>query len=95
MTSFLYKKNWGMDEDEREPIGYYHIGLTVDGEHGIVKVDDTYPPVKDGNSAIEYVLRLAYAVYPKAKVEFDFIKEWTIDPEPEVQGYVHNTTSTH
>ena len=33
-------------------IGYYHVGLTVDGEHGIVKVDDTYPPVKDGNSAI-------------------------------------------
>ena len=26
-------------------IGYYHVGLTVDGEHGIVKVDDTYPPV--------------------------------------------------
>ena len=94
MTSFLYRKNFGMD-DEREPIGYYHIGLTVDGEHGIVKVDDTYPPVNDGNSAIEYVLRLAHAVYPKAKVEFDFIKEWTIDPEPEVQGYVHNTTSTH
>ena len=76
-------------------IGYYHVGLTVDGEHGIVKVDDTYPPVKDGNSAINYVIELAHAVYPDSKVEFDFIKEWTIDPEPEVYGYIHNTTSTH
>ena len=76
-------------------IGYYHIGLTVDGEHGIVKVDDTYPSVSDGTSAIDHVLRTLKAVLPNSKVEFDFIKEWTIDPEPEVQGYIHNTTTTH
>tara|TARA_R100000773_G_scaffold26228_1_gene22843 strand:+ start:5596 stop:5835 length:240 start_codon:yes stop_codon:yes gene_type:complete len=76
-------------------IGYYHIGLTVDGEHGIVKVDDTYPSVSDGTSAIDHVLRTLKAVLPNSKVEFDFIKEWTIDPEPEVHGYIHNSTLTH
>tara|TARA_R100001443_G_scaffold26617_1_gene39914 strand:+ start:196 stop:480 length:285 start_codon:yes stop_codon:yes gene_type:complete len=94
MTSFLYKKDWGMT-DEREPIGYYHIGLTVDGEHGTVIVDDTYPTVTDGTSAIDHVLRMIKVVYPKSKVEFDFIKEWHIEPEPEVQSYVHNSTLTH
>ena len=26
---------------DKMPIGYYHIGLTIDGEHGIIKIDDT------------------------------------------------------
>ena len=80
---------------DKMPIGYYHIGLTIDGEHGIIKIDDTYPSVSDGTSAIDHVLRTLKAVLPNSKVEFDFIKEWTIDPEPELQSYVHNSTLTH
>ena len=75
---------------DKMPIGYYHIGLTIDGEHGIIKIDDTYPSVSDGTSAIDHVLRTLKAVLPNSKVEFDFIKEWHIEPEPQVQSYVHN-----
>ena len=80
---------------DKMTIGYYHIGLTIDGEHGIIKIDDTYPSVSDGTSAIDHVLRTLKAVLPNSKVEFDFIKEWHIEPEPEVQSYVHNSTLTH
>ena len=80
---------------DKMPIGYYHIGLTIDGEHCIIKIDDTYPSVSDGTSAIDHVLRTLKAVLPNSKVEFDFIKEWHIEPEPEVQSYVHNSTLTH
>ena len=80
---------------DKMPIGYYHIGLTIDGEHGIIKIDDTYPSVSDGTSAIDHVLRTLKAVLPNSKVEFDFIKEGHIEPEPEVQSYVHNSTLTH
>ena len=80
---------------DKMPIGYYHIGLTIDGEHGIIKIDDTYPSVSDGTSAIDHVLRTLKAVLPNSKVEFDFIKEWHIEPEPEVQSYVHNSILTH
>ena len=80
---------------DKMPIGYYHIGLTIDGEHGIIKIDDTYPSVSDGTSAIDHVLRTLKAVLPNSKVEFDFIKEWHIEPEPEVQRYVHTSTLTH
>ena len=80
---------------DKMPIGYYHIGLTIDGEHGIIKIDDTYPSVSDGTSAIDHVLRTLKAVLPNSKVEFDFIKEWHIEPEPEVKSYVPNSTLTH
>ena len=67
----------------------YEIFISVDGQRGVVRVGSSHPLVRKGTpSAIEYALHLTEMCYPDAVVEFDFIKEYTIDDEPDV-GYVY------
>ena len=66
---------------------HYEIFISVDGQKGVVRVGSSYPPIKDTSSAINYALELTQSCYPDSKVEFEFIKEYLLDDEPDV-GYV-------
>jgi hypothetical protein len=68
---------------------HYEIFISVDGQKGVVRVGSSHPLVRGGShSAITYALNLTEMCYPDAVVEFDFIKEYTLDDEPDV-GYVY------
>ena len=68
---------------------HYEIFVSVDGRQGVVRVGSSHPLAKHGTtSAIEYALNLTQACYPDGVVEFDFIKEYALDDEPDV-GYVY------
>ena len=64
---------------------HYEIFISVDGQRGVVRVGSSHPLVRGGShSAITYALNLTEMCYPDAVVEFDFIKEYTLDDEPDV-----------
>ena len=68
---------------------HYEIFISVDGQRGVVRVGSSHPLVRKGTpSAIEYALHLTEMCYPDAIVEFEFIKEYALDDEPDV-GYVY------
>ena len=68
---------------------HYEIFISVDGQKGVVRVGSSHPLVRGGShSAITYALNLTEMCYPDAVGEFDFIKEYTLDDEPDV-GYVY------
>ena len=68
---------------------HYEIFVSVDGRKGVVRVGSSPPLAHKGTaSAIEYALNLTQMCYPEGVVEFDFIKEYTLDDEPDV-GYVY------
>lgn len=55
---------------------YWEVGIKIGNERGIVNV---HPQVLEDNeytNAIEYVMEMAQAMYPKHKIEFEFIKEY-------------------
>ena len=67
---------------------HYEIFVSVDGQRGVVRVGGS-PPLANGTaSAIEYALNVTQMCYPEAIVEFDFIKEYVLEDEPDV-GYVY------
>jgi len=68
---------------------HYEIFVSVDGQQGVVRVGGSHPLVANGTaSAIEYALGVTKMCYPEAVVEFDFIKEYELEDEPDV-GYVY------
>lgn len=68
---------------------HYEIFVSVDGQQGVVRVGGSHPLVADGTaSAIEYALGVTKMCYPEAIIEFDFIKEYELEDEPDV-GYVY------
>ena len=55
---------------------YWEVGIKIGSERGIVNV---HPQVLEDNeytNAIEYVMEMAQAMYPKHKIEFEYIKEY-------------------
>ena len=67
---------------------HYEIFVSVDGQRGVVRVGGSHPLANDTASAIEYALNITKTCYPEAIVEFDFIKEYELEDEPDV-GYVY------
>lgn len=67
---------------------HYEIFVSVDGRQGVVRVGGSHPLAKGTASAIEYALGVTEMCYPEAIIEFDFIKEYDIEDEPDV-GYVY------
>ena len=67
---------------------HYEIFVSVDGQQGVVRVGGSHPLANGTASAIEYALNLTQMCYPDKTVEFDFIKEYQLDDEPDV-GYVY------
>jgi len=67
---------------------HYEIFVSVDGQQGVVRVGSSHPLIKGTSSAIEHALNLTQMCYPDKVVEFDFIKEYALDDEPDV-GYVY------
>jgi len=54
----------------------FHIGLSVDNESGVVSVSDTILSDGTWEEAVETAMDMAQALYPDAKIEFDFCKEY-------------------
>ena len=55
---------------------YWEVGIKIGSERGIVNV---HPQVLEDNeytNAVEYVMEMAQAMYPKHKIEFEFIQEY-------------------
>ena len=67
---------------------HYEIFVSVDGHRGVVRVGGSHPLANGTASAIEYALNVTQMCYPEAIVEFDFIKEYVLEDEPDV-GYVY------
>ena len=67
---------------------HYEIFVSVDGQQGVVRVGGSHPLANGTASAIEYALNVTQMCYPEAIVEFDFIKEYELEDEPDV-GYVY------
>ena len=67
---------------------HYEIFVSVDGQQGVVRVGGSHPLANGTASAIEYALNVTQMCYPEAIVEFDFIKEYVLEDEPDV-GYVY------
>jgi hypothetical protein len=67
---------------------HYEIFVSVDGQQGVVRVGGSHPLAKGTASAIEYAMNLTQMCYPDSVVEFDFIKEYKLEDEPDV-GYVY------
>ena len=67
---------------------HYEIFVSVDGQRGVVRVVGSHPLANGTASAIEYALNVTQMCYPEAIVEFDFIKEYVLEDEPDV-GYVY------
>ena len=55
---------------------YYEIGLTVDGEQGVLHLDNKFPHVHDSTSALKWVIETILDSNPHADIEVDFIKEY-------------------
>jgi hypothetical protein len=54
----------------------FHVGLSVDNESGVVSVSDTILCDGTWEEAVETAMDMAQALYPDAKIEFDFCKEY-------------------
>ena len=67
---------------------HYEIFVSVDGQQGVVRVGGSHPLANGTASAIEYAMNLTQMCYPESMVEFNFIKEYQLEDEPDV-GYVY------
>jgi len=55
---------------------YYEIGLTIDGESGVLHVDNSFTHIHDSTSALKWVVETILDRNPDTDVEVDFIKEY-------------------
>jgi hypothetical protein len=55
---------------------YWQVGIKINQECGQVTVHPQALAQSRWTNAIEHVMEMAQALYPDAKVEFDYIKEY-------------------
>lgn len=55
---------------------YWEVGITIGNERGQVTVHPQTLQDNEYTNAIEYVMEMAQALYPKHRIEFDYVKEY-------------------
>ena len=55
---------------------YWEVGIKIGSESGQVTVHPQALAVSDYSNAIEHALEMATALYPKHKIEFEYVKEY-------------------
>lgn len=72
----------------------YDIVIDVDGEEGIVQLDDTYPAITDWHSATEMAMLMAKHMYPDAvNIEFIECGEYDMEEYNDI-NYIHEAPYT-
>ena len=68
----------------------YDIGILIDGEENIIKIDDTYPAVNNWETATTFALQLIMRKHGDCDIEFLFCKDYPSE-EYKKYGYIHET----
>ena len=55
---------------------YWEVGIKIGQERGQVTVHPQTLQDNEYTNAVEYVMEMAQAMYPKHKIEFEFVKEY-------------------
>jgi len=66
----------------------YDVTIELDGTVSVIKLDDTYPAVRDWATATEFAIHMALFNHPDAQVEFIDCAEY-IHKEYTSYGYIH------
>mgnify|MGYP003624694242 CR=1 FL=1 len=68
----------------------YDITLEIDKCRSIVKLDSTYPSVRNWHTATEFAIHLAMHDHPEAQIEFIDCAEYEHE-EYTKYGFIHET----
>lgn len=67
----------------------YDVTIDIDGVESVVQLDDTYPSVKDWQSASEFAMHLADHMHPNAEnILFVECSEFELE-EYKSYGFIH------
>ena len=55
---------------------YWEVGITIGVERGRVNVHPAALQESKWDNAVEHAMEMAQALYPKHRIEFDYVKEY-------------------
>jgi len=55
---------------------YWEVGIKIGNESGQVTVHPQALEQSEWSNAIEHAMEMAQSLYPKHKIEFDYVKEY-------------------